>query len=135
LWSEFERAVDTGAVEKQISLWLNLSNNAFLEIGSTDLATATVNAGGATVFSEIVAGTVAIGTVTKLASRVALNDMRAAKGGTLSALDSSAALPSNPTTLTIGARTDGVQYLFGYIRRIAVIQGAGTDANLQAMTT
>jgi hypothetical protein len=135
LWSEFERAVDTGDVEKQISLWLNLSNNAFLEIGPTDLATAAVTAGGSTVFSESIAGAVAIGTVTKLASRVALNDMRAAKGGTLSALDSSAALPSNPTTLTIGARTDGIQSSFGYTRRIAVIQGAGTDANLVSMTS
>jgi hypothetical protein len=134
LFAEFERAVDTGDVEKQISLWLNLSNNAFLEVSSTDLATAAVTAGGATVFAETVAGTVAIGTVTKLASRVALNDMRAAKGGTLSALDSSAALPSNPTTLTIGARTDGIQSSFGYTRRIAVIQGAGTDAQLQSMT-
>jgi hypothetical protein len=131
LWSEFERAVDTGSFEELFNLDDgDSSDRAVLYVGTTDLAsvdmrTASVSQGPATV-----AGTVALNTVTKLAGRFQTNDMRPARGGTLGTADTSCTLPAAPTRLVIGNAPS-----FGYIRRIAVIQGAGTDANLQAMTS
>jgi hypothetical protein len=131
LWAEFERAVDTGSFEELFNLDDgDSSDRAVLYVGTTDLAsvdmrTASVSQGPATV-----AGTVALNTVTKLAGRFQTNDMRPARGGTLGTADTSCTLPAAPTRLVIGNAPS-----FGYIRRIAVIQGAGTDANLQVMTT
>jgi len=131
LFAEFERAVDTGSFEELFNLDDgDSSDRAVLYVGTTDLAsvdmrTASVSQGPATV-----AGTVALNTVTKLAGRFQTNDMRPARGGTLGTADTSCTLPAAPTRLVIGNAPS-----FGYIRRIAVIQGAGTDANLQAMTS
>jgi hypothetical protein len=131
LWSEFERAVDTGGFEDLFNLDDgDSSDRAVLYVGTTDLAsvdmrTASVSQGPATV-----AGTVALNTVTKLAGRFQTNDMRPARGGTLGTADTSCTLPAAPTRLVIGNAPS-----FGYIRRIAAVQGAGTDADLQAMTS
>jgi hypothetical protein len=131
LWSEFERAVDTGGFEELFNLDDgDSSDRAVLYVGTTDLAsvdmrTASVSQGPATV-----AGTVALNTVTKLAGRFQTNDMRPARGGTLGTADTSCTLPAAPTRLVIGNTPS-----FGYIRRLAIIQGAGTDANLVSMTT
>jgi hypothetical protein len=81
-----------------------------------------------------VSGAVAVGATTKTAVRVATNDGNVAKGGTLGTQDTSLTLPASPTRLVVGSNGSG-GHSFGYIRRIAVIQGAGTDANLIAMTS
>jgi hypothetical protein len=60
--------------------------------------------------------------------------MQIARGGTLGSEDTLVTLPATPTVLSVGLRNSS-EPLFGYIRRIAVIQGAGTDANLVSMTT
>jgi hypothetical protein len=49
--------------------------------------------------------------------------------------DTSATNPNAPIFLRVGnAPATQPEFAFGYIRRIAVIQGAGTDAQLQSMT-
>jgi hypothetical protein len=130
LWSEFERAVDTGGFEELFNLDDgDSSDRAVLYIGTADLAAISMNAASVNQGAAPVAGAVALNTVTKLAGRIQTNDMQSARGGTLGTADTSCTLPATPTRLVIGSSPP-----FGYIRRIAVIQGAGTDAQLQSMT-
>jgi hypothetical protein len=130
LWAEFERAVDTGSFEELFNLDDgDSSDRAVLYLGTTDLASVDMRTASVSQGPVTVAGTVALNTVTKLAGRFQTNDMRPARGGTLGTADTSCTLPAAPTRLVIGNTPP-----FGYIRRIAVIQGAGTDAQLQSMT-
>ena len=48
--------------------------------------------------------------------------------------DTSGAVPATPTEIQIG-HSSGAATFFGYIRRAAVIQGAGLDAELTGMTS
>jgi hypothetical protein len=138
LWSEFERVVDTGGSEFLMTLseGANDSNRSLLMVSASDLARYLVTSGAATQADLTVAGALALNTVYKISARTALNDVQMARGGTLGTQDTSASLPSTPTLITIGsAAAAAASQPFGYIRRIAVIQGAGTDANLEVMTT
>jgi hypothetical protein len=136
LWSEFERAVDTGGNEAAVQLD-NGSNNdrTLLYVTAGDTASVFVARGGATEAAIDVSGAIALGVPTKMAARVATDNAQIARGGNLSTEDTSVTTPASPTVLRIGADTGSAIAPFGYIRRIAVIQGAGTDANLQAMTS
>jgi hypothetical protein len=132
LWSEFERAVDTGGDEEILRVAFDGNERSSLSVRSTgDLARAIQRAGAADVADLTVGSALGLNVPHKMAARFALNSVRLACAGTLSTEDTVAALPTNPVTLTIGQ--SGTP--FGYIRRIAVIQGAGTDANLVSMTT
>jgi hypothetical protein len=135
LWSEFERAVDTGADEIVANFNATASDRTDLYVSSADLVRVFMRAASATQADVATSGSIAINTVTKAAARAATNDVNIAKDGTAATADTTATLPTNPTELRIGLRVDGAQPLFGYIRRIAVIQGAGTDAQLQSMTS
>jgi hypothetical protein len=134
LWSEFERAVDTGGTEVMVRASFDNNNLADVGVNGSDLAELQMVAGGSSQGFPSVAGAVALNTVTKIAGRFNTNSMQLARGGTLGTEDTTATLPTNPTTLFIGAG-NATRHSFGYIRRIAVIQGAGTDAQLQSMTT
>jgi sugar lactone lactonase YvrE len=80
-------------------------------------------------------GATVINTTYKAAARIATDDVNVARSGTAATADTSATNPATPTRITIGARGDNATPLFGYIRRIAAVQGAGTDADLIAMTS
>jgi hypothetical protein len=135
LWSEFERAVDTGGLETFLSIDNgSTADRGELFIGSTDVARLFVRENLVAQADVSVTGAVAINAVTKLAGRVATDDVRAARGGTLSDADTSAVLPASPTRIVVGSTNGTASFSFGYIRRIAVIQGAGADAQLQSMT-
>jgi hypothetical protein len=134
LWSEFERAVDTGGDEIVASLNATASDRTDLYVSSADLVRVFMRAASVTQADVATSGSIAINTATKAAARAATNDVNIAKDGTAATADTTATLPTNPTELRIGLRVDGAQPLFGYIRRVAVIQGAGTDAQLQSMT-
>jgi hypothetical protein len=134
LWSEFERAVDTGTNEFVFVTDNNTSNErAVLRVSAADLGQLLITAGGAAQ-ATIGATTLAINTVCKLAGRVNTNSAQFATNGTLGTEDTSVTLPTNPTLLRVGSDQAGTAQAFNYIRRIAVIQGAGTDAQLQSMT-
>lgn len=81
-----------------------------------------------------VAGTAAIDATVKLAYRSKVNDFRMARGGTLSTADTSGAVPSSLTRLTIGGISTGTLQLNGFIRRLVIIPAALTDAQLQTLT-
>ena len=136
LWSEFERAVDTGGNEGIVTVDDgDATDRAGLIVNGTDQLEWIVVTASA-LQAQIAAGSaIALGSVIKGAGRVATNDAQAVRSGTLGTADTSVTLPATPTLLTIGARSAALNPLFGYIRRIAVIQGAGTDANLIAMTS
>ncbi len=97
------------------------------------LGFATVVSSASTASVEV-AGTAAIDATVKLAYRSKVNDFRMARGGTLSTLDSSGAVPSSLTRLTIGGISTGTNQLSGFIRRLVIIPAALTDAQLQALT-
>jgi hypothetical protein len=135
LWAEFERAVDTGGLETQVQIDDGTGNNRVaLTVASTDVVNAFSVVGGVAQSSETVAGALAIGTTYKASVRFASNDVRMARGGTLSAGDVSATNPPAPTTIRIGRDTASAEP-FGYIRRAAVFNSALTDAQLQTVST
>ncbi len=97
------------------------------------LGFATVAASSTTASVEV-AGTAAIDATVKLAYRSRVNDFRMARGGTLSTADTSGAVPSALTRLTIGGISTGANQLSGFIRRLVIIPAALTDAQLQTLT-
>jgi hypothetical protein len=135
LWSEFERAVDTGADETILQMRGSANERALMlgANGSNDVTQVLAVAGGVVTGSTSVTGAVPVLTVQKIAGRIAVDDFRSVRNGTLGTLDSSGAVPTAPTEMQIGHQNTSTP-AFGYIRRIAVIQGAGTDAQLQSMT-
>jgi len=133
LWSEFERAVDTGGTATILQTRAADNNNRARLNVAGGVAAGLVTASGSAQAQPAVAGALAINTVYKTALRVDTNNVNMARDGTLGTNDTSATLPDAPTLLMLGS--DGSLPLFGYIRRVAVIQGAGTDANLIAMTS
>jgi hypothetical protein len=136
LWAEFERAVDTGGTE---SIFCaddgDSSDRALLMVFTDDLLYAAQRAAGVGVADVAVAGALAVSVVYKSAGRFGLNDVRAARGGTLSSNDTTAAEPAAPTTLRVGKNHTTGAETFGYIRRAAVFNSALTDAQLTASTT
>jgi hypothetical protein len=69
----------------------------------------------------------------KVLASVALNNMIFARNGTLSPLDSTAAMPT-PNRITIGGRADG-NYINGHIAAIRYYKKRLPDANLVTLTT
>jgi hypothetical protein len=136
LWAEFERAVDTGGFETYFNIDDgSTANRADIYVDTSDLATFRVTAATTQQAGPTVAGSIAVGTVEKVAGRVATNSVNVARNSTLGTEDTSVTLPATPTRITIGLSAGAGAPPFGYIRRVAIIQGAGTDAQLQSMTS
>jgi hypothetical protein len=68
----------------------------------------------------------------KVLASVALNNMIFARNGTLSPLDSTAAMPT-PDRITIGGRADG-NYINGHIAAIRYFKKRLPNAKIQALT-
>ena len=134
LWAEFERAVDTGGTETHVQLRFDADNRFNVGINAVDQSF-TEAVAAATANNAAVAGEVALNTVTKHAARYGLNSVQVCRSGTLGTADTSAALPTNPTGMSIGAGNAGASATFGYTRRIAVFTTALTDAQLQTVST
>jgi hypothetical protein len=136
LWCEFERAVDTGGTELYMVVDDgDLTDYAALNVNGSDQLSSIMVSGSVSQGVSTVSGATSTGTVYKAASRFATNSIRSARGGSLGGEDTVATLPANPTTIRLGAYAGGINYCFGYIRRIAATNFAPTDAQLQAMTT
>ena len=136
MFAEFERAVDTGGNETLIALDDTTTNNrTFLRVASTDVAQIDTVSGGAAQAAPVTVGALAINTVHKMAGRVSTNSVQICANGTLGTEDTSATNPADGTVLRFGLTSAAANPPFGYIRRAAVIQGAGVDADLTAMTS
>jgi hypothetical protein len=134
LFAEFERVVDTGATEGLLRVDASAS--------TTELASIfvdTIDRLGYNQFSDgaqAVTGAISAGVATKGAARMALNDLRGARGGTLGGQDTTATVPATPTRVVFAdASHNNTLPMFGYLRRAAIINSAVNDAGLQAMTT
>lgn len=136
LWSEFERAVDTGAGEIIAQLDAGSDANRLgIYVTSIDRPQAFVASSGATQADISIASTIAINTTAKIAARCASNSVNMAYNGTAGTEDTTVTVPSSPTLLRVGAGPASAFPSFGYIRRIAAVQGGGVDADLIAMTS
>jgi len=135
LFAEFERSADTGAPEGLIQVDTATNDRAVLTVSSGDLGHLYVQDGGVDQVIASAAGAMAVGTVYKAAARISLNDSIVARGGTLSAQDTSCTMPDAPTSIRLGNQNGVSSPLFGYLRRLAVYASAKTDAQLQAMTS
>ena len=135
LFAEFERGQDTGAQEKIFGVDAGATNErSRLDVDTSDRGNIFVSAGGATQANDPVAGALAAGTVYKLAARIATNDVKAARSGTLSTGDATVTLPSTPTLIRFGVDVGGGPELNGYLRKTAIFNSAVNDAGLQSMT-
>jgi hypothetical protein len=135
LWSEFERAVDTGGQEGIFAMDDGgVNNGAGLRVDTSDRLSLLTQNGGVTQAAVSVVGLTAPGTY-KIAGRIATDNINACLNGTLGANDTSCINPATATLMRVGANLGSGSSPFQYIRRIAVIQGAGTDAQLQTTTS
>lgn len=134
LFAEFERVVDTGGNEFLLHVD-SASERAALRVNSSDQLSSITVAGGVQQSGEAVTGALALATTYRGALRVSTNDIKSARGGTLSSGDAAATNPSAPSTLRFGTDNGSVNAPFGLLKRWALIPSAASDAALQAMTT
>ena len=136
LWAEFERAVDTGAIEAILCMDAGgAPDRVRLDVSAADLGQIISASGGVTQATVTVAGSLNLATVYRLAGRVSTNSVQAARSGTLGTEDTVATNPATPSIIRVGTSSSSGNELFGYIRRIAATNFAPTDAQLTAMTT
>lgn len=132
MYARFERVVDTGGNEAQISMDAGASTNrSAIRITATDVLSAFVDNGSQV--SVTVAGSVAVATSYRGAGRFQTNDLQIARSGSLGTANNSITMPTNPTTIRLGYDASGA-YSFDYLSEFAIIPGAVSDANLQRLT-
>ena len=136
LFAEFERVVDTGVTETILLATDGTVNNySGFFVTSGDLARAAMAVGAVTQANPIVAGALAVATSYRVAARFTTNSVQVAKGGVLGTEDTSATTPASPININLGMFPDGTAYSFGYHSEFAIIPGAFTDAQLQAVSS
>ena len=137
MWAEAVRAVDTAGIE----LSLRADNGGATELitlsvsNTTDLAQATMTAGGVSQANPQVAGETSVGVTYKVAGAYETNRVQACRSGILATVDTVATVPSAPTVLRFGSNSSGAGQPFGYIRRAAVFNSALSNAQLQTITS
>jgi hypothetical protein len=136
LYAEFARNGDTGTAEGVLQVDASSrAQRANINVSSSDTLSATAR-GGANDGDAAVSGAITVGAITKGAGRIAVNDVQAARAGTLATADTAASVPtSSPDTVRFGDFGATATYSSLYLRRAAVISSALTDTQLQAITT
>ncbi len=127
------QASDTTKVPMSLSIGSSPDTRYFAKIASgsiagTNVASSVTNASTGNVIVSPFAPV-------KMAARFDLNNCNSAINGTLGTNDTSCSLPAAPTQLNVGNFNDGSSsHWFGWIRQIAVLPIALSDAQLQAVT-
>ncbi len=134
LWCEFEPNV-VAANQSILFASDGTSNNEAAIRLNAGITPTYFSMSGGVLQSNINVGTAAANTVYKFAARFATDSVRGAFAGTLGTADTSATNPATPTVLNVGSARNGLEQLFGYIRRAAVFNTALTDAQLQTVST
>jgi hypothetical protein len=135
LFAEFERIVNTAGTEAIVAVdaGSDANNQALVFVDSGPFLRGFLTNGGIEAF--VLAGSaLGLNAAIKGAGRFQTDNVIAAVFGTLSAADTTATMPAQPTTVRFGSRVSTNQP-FGYLRRVAIIPAALTDAQLQAITT
>jgi len=135
LAAEFERVVDTGGNESVLVVDVNSSAEmANLYVDSSDVARLLVRQSSSTQANVATSGSTTVGVVYKTAGRISLNDMNAARDGTLGTVDTSANEPNSPTRIVIGSAV-WFEPLFGLLRSARIYSGALSDYWLKRITS
>jgi hypothetical protein len=136
LFAEFVRNGDTGAAEGVFQVDASSrAQRANINVSSSDTLSVTAR-GGTNDGDAAVTGAISVGAITKGAARIEVDDVQAARAGSLATADTTASVPtSSPDTVRFGDFSSTATYGFNYIRRAAIISAALTDAQLQEITT
>jgi hypothetical protein len=136
LFAEFVRNGDTGAAEGVFQVDASSrAQRANINVSSTDTLSVTAR-GGTNDGDATVSGAIAVGAITKGAARIEVDDVQAARAGSLATADTTASVPtSSPDTVRFGDFSSTATYGFLYLRRCAVIPRAFSDAELQEIST
>jgi hypothetical protein len=133
LWAEFERAVDTGLFEGLVAVDDgSAANFTAMRVTTSDAFQGRIFTASVSQYAQN-AGTVSLG-VHKMAIRSSAASARMCYDGTLATETTGITAPATPTLLRVGAVENNNNPANNYIRRIAIVQGAVSDANLQGMT-
>jgi hypothetical protein len=133
LWAEFERAVDTGLFEGLVAVDDgSAANFTAMRVTTSDAFQGRISTASASQYAQN-AGTVSLG-VHKMAIRSSAASARMCYDGTLATETTGITAPATPTLLRVGAVENNGNPANNYIRRVAIVQGAVSDANLQGMT-
>jgi hypothetical protein len=136
LYAEFVRNGDTGAAEGVFQIDASArAQRANINVSSSDTLSVTAR-GGTNDGDATVTGAISVGAITKGASRIAVDNVQAARAGALATADTTASVPTAaPDTVRFGDFESAATYGFFYIRRAAIFPTALTDAQLQGITT
>jgi hypothetical protein len=131
-----QTGVGTGATTRSlVQFYVDGNNVTGLRIASTDAGQANVITLGSTVANVLTSNTNTAGTIAKLAARLQVDNVNVALDGTAATADTSAAFPAMSSVMQFGANGVLVQNAWGYIRNIAVVPRALTNAELQGATS
>jgi hypothetical protein len=134
VYLEIKRVTDTGSAEYLMQPYASANDRGALFVSDTDIVTLIPLSGGAVSANITVGSAITTGAVNKIAFSMATDSFNVALDGVAGTRDTSGAVPATPTEIQIG-HSSGAATFFGYIRRAAVIQGAGLDADLTGMTS
>jgi hypothetical protein len=138
LWAEWEKNGDDGAsFPEAVSLFTAgdaTNNRSSIFHRHTTGAVKAFQRTNAVNVADYGTRTVALNTVVKAAARFGTDDFALSVNGQAAETDTSGSVPSARDTIQIGA-IPAAAAMFGHIRRIAIVQGAVSNANLQGMTS
>lgn len=135
--AQFARNNDAGTTQGVLNINTNNSTNneAWLYVDASDRAAALWRASGSISAALNISGVLALNEMHKIAMRCELDNVNMARNGTLATTDTTAPVPSTPNSIVFGVRADSTSPLFGYVQNAAILSGAKTDPELQALTT
>lgn len=138
IFVEYQRLQDTGAVESLIQMDTVADGNnerCRLIVSASDTAQAFLVDGGSNVGNVQSAATISAGATARIAGRFNTNSVNIALNGIAATEDSTATLPNNPDRIIVGSTALTNLQPFNYILRLAIFNGALSDADLQTATT
>ena len=129
IFAQFEPVGTTASLD--IISYDTIVNGTGIYVSSTPAAW--VRESSVTTALIFAGGAAAVGSVSRVAARFAVNNTQFANGGTLGTADTSNSPPSTTTLKFASSVFGGTQSV--YLRRIAIFNSALSDANLQTVTT
>jgi hypothetical protein len=137
-YAEYQRGGTAGTQNNALGFGVSTANQQIYignNVGSIQTSEAQfwVRDTGDSAFLRHASGTSPIDTTVKQAGRIGIDDFASCVSGGTVLTDTSGTVPTI-SQMHLGQDIGGGRPLFGHIRRIAIVQGAVSDANLQGMT-